>query len=294
MSKQTLTVIGLGPMGSAIATKLSQLGHDVTVWNRSPGKSEKLAETTENAVRVAESPNAAITANNLLIVSLIDNGAVHKLLDEDPAALSGRTVVNLSSDTPLAARRVAELVSSAGGTYVGGVMLTPSVIVGQPGSTMVVAGDEKKIAELEPLLTAVAPTFSRLGDDPTIVAAHDIALLDAFWTAYAGWAHAVAVGKAHGIAAADLTPRLTAIVQLAADVGARTSEDADNGTYPGVISTTSSAHSTLTHIVHAAEDSQVDSSVPAAILALLDKAVTDGRSADSPSTIVQDLLAARR
>jgi 3-hydroxyisobutyrate dehydrogenase-like beta-hydroxyacid dehydrogenase len=37
-------VIGLGQMGAAIAQALASAGHDVTVWNRTPGK------TVENAV----------------------------------------------------------------------------------------------------------------------------------------------------------------------------------------------------------------------------------------------------
>ncbi len=35
-------VAGLGRMGSAIAERLIELGHDLTVWNRSPEKADAL------------------------------------------------------------------------------------------------------------------------------------------------------------------------------------------------------------------------------------------------------------
>ncbi len=35
-----VTVIGLGAMGSAIANAFLNAGHDVTVWNRGPEKTE--------------------------------------------------------------------------------------------------------------------------------------------------------------------------------------------------------------------------------------------------------------
>ena len=36
-------IAGLGKMGSAIAQRLIEVGHDLTVWNRSPEKARPLA-----------------------------------------------------------------------------------------------------------------------------------------------------------------------------------------------------------------------------------------------------------
>lgn len=38
----TVTVIGLGPMGRAMAAAYLDAGYEVTVWNRSPGKDTEL------------------------------------------------------------------------------------------------------------------------------------------------------------------------------------------------------------------------------------------------------------
>ena len=59
------TVIGLGKMGSALATALVDRGHDTTVWNRTPGRLRDLAVT--HAATVEE----AFAANELVVLCLL-------------------------------------------------------------------------------------------------------------------------------------------------------------------------------------------------------------------------------
>ena len=58
-------VAGLGRMGSAIAKRLLDQGHEVSVWNRSPGKAAALvsAGATEvgNPAEVARRSEVVIT-----------------------------------------------------------------------------------------------------------------------------------------------------------------------------------------------------------------------------------------
>jgi 3-hydroxyisobutyrate dehydrogenase-like beta-hydroxyacid dehydrogenase len=49
--------IGLGAMGSAMASNLVAAGHQVTVWNRSQAASEKLASL---GAKVASTPDRAV------------------------------------------------------------------------------------------------------------------------------------------------------------------------------------------------------------------------------------------
>ncbi len=39
-------VAGIGKMGAAIAARLIEVGHDVTVWNRTPDKAKAIAGAT--------------------------------------------------------------------------------------------------------------------------------------------------------------------------------------------------------------------------------------------------------
>lgn len=49
-----VTVIGLGPMGRAMAAAYLDAGYEVTVWNRSPGKDTELV--ARGARRAATPP----------------------------------------------------------------------------------------------------------------------------------------------------------------------------------------------------------------------------------------------
>ncbi|HEX2286143.1 MAG TPA: NAD(P)-binding domain-containing protein, partial [Mycobacterium sp.] len=78
------SVIGLGQMGVAIAQALVSAGHDVTVWNRTPGKE---VENATVAPRAAE----AIAANPVALAVVSDYATVRELF----ADATGGALINL-------------------------------------------------------------------------------------------------------------------------------------------------------------------------------------------------------
>lgn len=116
-SKQSVTVIGLGPMGQAMVGAFLDHGHEVTVWNRTASRADGLVE--RGAVRAA-SIGEALAANELVIVSLTDYDAMYAVLAPATRALSGRVLVNLSSDTPHKTRAGARWVAEHGGFQIAG------------------------------------------------------------------------------------------------------------------------------------------------------------------------------
>ena len=68
-----ITVLGLGNMGRAFAARGLETGHQVTVWNRSPGRA---AELVENGAVEAKSPEAAVSGADAVLVVLADDAAV--------------------------------------------------------------------------------------------------------------------------------------------------------------------------------------------------------------------------
>lgn len=279
----TVTVIGLGPMGQAITRVLLSAGLEVTVWNRTPEKAEPLAE---RGARVADSPREAVRRSAVSLISVRGNAAARDVLNQADLHGTELLLVNLSSDTPRSAREMASWASSQGVRYLAGTMLTPSVLAGQPGSTAILGGAEAVYEEARPILELIAPEAARYSDDPGTVAALDLALLDAFWTTIAGWSHAIALARAEGLKAEALTERLTAMVHLAAQVGAGISHDAETDDYPGDISTIASAHTTLAHVLRASADRSIDTSIPNAIHELLRRAIDHGHQDDGPSRLV--------
>src|SRR6266704_2230864 len=95
--------LGLGIMGHAMATNLVKAGHEVTVWNRTPGK---LVE----GARVAASPAEATGGADVVWICVSDTAAVDQVLfgaDSDANANSvfsalreGMIVVDSSTISP--------------------------------------------------------------------------------------------------------------------------------------------------------------------------------------------------
>lgn len=242
-----ISVLGLGHMGAAIATHLIDEGHAVTVWNRTAAR----ATPFEGRAVVAADAADAVAHTDLVIVSMLDNSAARSILEAAERALVGPIVINLSSDTPAAARALGEWAHERDMRYVSGVMLTPSTIVGQPGSSMLVAGAGQDTGEALPTLTTIAPNVTNLGEQHELPASFDTALLGVFWTTLAAWAHGTALAKAHGIHGTAIAPHLAAMVRLAAEIGPDFARDADSRTYPAETSTINSAMTTMQHVTTA-------------------------------------------
>jgi 3-hydroxyisobutyrate dehydrogenase-like beta-hydroxyacid dehydrogenase len=75
-----VTIIGLGPMGQAMARAFLAAGHPVTVWNRTASRADALV--AEGAPRAA-TPAEALAASRLVILSAGGGG------DPEEARLRG-------------------------------------------------------------------------------------------------------------------------------------------------------------------------------------------------------------
>ena len=69
---RTVTVVGLGRMGLALAGAVARAGHTVTVWNRTASRAEPLRE---QGVAVADTVASACSASDVVIVCLADYDA---------------------------------------------------------------------------------------------------------------------------------------------------------------------------------------------------------------------------
>ncbi|MGB7457316.1 MAG: NAD(P)-binding domain-containing protein, partial [Pseudolabrys sp.] len=79
-------VAGLGVMGAAVAARLLEVGHDVTVWNRSPEKTKQLAEV---GAKVAATPADLASAVEATITMLTDEAAIDAVYNGPIGLLAG-------------------------------------------------------------------------------------------------------------------------------------------------------------------------------------------------------------
>src|SRR5262245_31487459 len=107
--------IGLGIMGRAMARRLVDAGHRVTVWNRDPSKA---AELTAAGARQAATPRAAAEGSEIVIVNVTDSAAVESVVLGKEGVLqgtpAGAVVVDMSTIHPAAARKIGQQLRSRG------------------------------------------------------------------------------------------------------------------------------------------------------------------------------------
>jgi 3-hydroxyisobutyrate dehydrogenase-like beta-hydroxyacid dehydrogenase len=199
-----VSVIGLGLMGSALASALLKAGHQVTVWNRSPAKAGILA--AQGAVP-ADSPAAAVTAGDLTILCLTTYDDVSGLLEPIADSLDGRVVANLTNGTPDQARTLAAWVGDQGAAYLdGGIMAVPQMIA-TPAGYVLYSGDEHAYETHRATLAALGGT-RWTGTDPGFAALYDMSLLTGMYGMITGISQAFAVMQSAGVPAADFAPLL--------------------------------------------------------------------------------------
>jgi 3-hydroxyisobutyrate dehydrogenase-like beta-hydroxyacid dehydrogenase len=153
--------IGLGIMGHAMATNLVKAGHQVTVWNRTPGK------LVEGAA-LAPTPAAASQGAEVVWLCVSDTDAVEQVIfgtDGVEASLrEGTIVADSSTISPSATLKFAERLAAKGATWVDAPM-TGSKIGARDGTLVfIVGGSEPSIERLKPLFAAMGKKIFRMGE----------------------------------------------------------------------------------------------------------------------------------
>ncbi|MEU6965795.1 NAD(P)-dependent oxidoreductase [Streptomyces chrestomyceticus] len=277
--QSAVTVLGLGPMGRALAGAFLDAGLRTTVWNRTPGRDRELVARGAVGVRSAEE---AVAASSVTVVCVVNYDAVDTIVRREAVAgaLKGRTVVNLTADTPDRARGAAAWAAEHGVRYLDGAIMTPTTTIGTPAAVFIHSGPEDLYREHRPVLEALGGTHTHLGEEIGRAAAYDIALLDIFWTAMAGYAHALAVARAEGITARELAPFAKGIGDILPPIFEEAAEEADSGGYSGEGNPITSAVSSMAHIVHTSEAHGIDAGVMRAAEGMARRAVGRGHGAD--------------
>ena len=113
-----ISVIGLGAMGSEIARVLIAYGYRVTVWNRTP---DKAAPHIREGATLAPSAIDAIKASDTVIVCIRSHSDTRALLEEDPAVLGNKTIIELSTGEASEAKSLSGWIESQGAVGVVGM-----------------------------------------------------------------------------------------------------------------------------------------------------------------------------
>ncbi|MGV0815219.1 NAD(P)-binding domain-containing protein [Mycolicibacterium boenickei] len=277
----TVSVLGLGPMGQALAGALVAANHRTTVWNRTPGKADALR--ARGAVW-AETPAAAVAASDLILVNVVDQATADAVLEAAGDAIAGRVIVGLSSDIPDSAHRTAELVSARGGRYLDGAIMTPTDTIGTRSASILFAGPRDVFDAHLPVFDALA-NVSWVGADVGRAAAFDMALLDVFWTSVSGFVHALAMAGAHGITPGELLPHAGNIAAILPPIFGEIADRVEADRHTDASASVSSVAASVRHLIAASGSAGLDAGALEAFRGYVDAAVAAGHGADEISRI---------
>jgi 3-hydroxyisobutyrate dehydrogenase len=153
----TVGFIGLGGMGSRMARRLLQAGHDVFVWNRS---AERAAPLVEEGAILAETPADAAARAEAVITMVSDPAALWAVVEGPSGIAAGAdasvTVLEMSTVGPAAVARLESLLSEGTGLLDAPVL--GSLSEAESGELKIFVGGP------EPLVKRWTPLLSVLGD----------------------------------------------------------------------------------------------------------------------------------
>ncbi|MFH8795819.1 NAD(P)-dependent oxidoreductase [Streptomyces sp. NPDC017941] len=279
-----VSVLGLGMMGTALASALLKAGHPTTVWNRSPAKSGPLVA---QGATPADTARDAVTASPLVIVCLTTNDNVRDLLAPLTEELRGRTLVNLTNGTPSQARDLAAWAREHGVSYVdGGIMAVPQMIAG-PQAYILYSGDEDAYTTHRETLAALADT-KWVGTDAGLAALWDLALLTGMYGMVLGVSQAYALIGSAGVPAKDFAPLLLDWVgAMTHGIVPGTAEALDSGQHLTDVSSLAVNQAAVPNIASAFAEQGVQDLLFASLRPLLDRAVAEGHGADGLSRLTE-------
>ncbi|MFC4046895.1 NAD(P)-dependent oxidoreductase [Dactylosporangium siamense] len=152
-----VAVLGMGRMGRAIAGRLVAGGHNVAVWNRTPGKAGEIVSA--GAMEAAGIADAA-TGADVVITMLANDDAVRAVaLGALRSAIGGQTVyVDCSTVSP---ELGAELAAAFPGRYVAMPVLGSPAAVEAGTSALLAGGDTGVVDRIRPVVASLSGTARR-------------------------------------------------------------------------------------------------------------------------------------
>jgi len=229
--KPKIGFLGLGYMGSRMAARLLDAGYPLAAYNRTPSKAHELEAQGATA---CPTPKELAAESAVLISCLADDAALEAtLLGPDGAlagARSGSTLIEMSTVSPGASRRVFE-AAGARGVAMLDAPVSGSTPQAEAGTLVIfVGGDGDVLAHRRPILTALGQTVLHMG--PSGAGVHmKLVVNTLLGLGLQALAEALTLGEKSGLARDTL---LDALAQTAHVSPAQKGkmENARRGTYP--------------------------------------------------------------
>jgi 3-hydroxyisobutyrate dehydrogenase-like beta-hydroxyacid dehydrogenase len=226
----------MGRMGRASAERLLDTGHEVTVWNRTPGRAAPVL--ARGATPAGTPAEAAAGADDAVLLSLSDDAAVDEVVTGANGVLAGllgsAVLVDQSTVAPATSRRLA--AATPGGRFLAAPIAGSPAQVAAGEARLLVGGPRTCHDLLRPLFEDLAGGSTYCGEDPgsstTLKIVNNYLLLGSL----AVLADAVALAEAAGLDRSLLDRFLQSSPMVPAGLQNRL-DDVVHGTHDGWFTT---------------------------------------------------------
>lgn len=193
--------IGLGDIGSPMAMRLHQQGHNLTVWNRNPERSRAFFDI---GVAVAGSAAELAGSSDIICLCLSSGAAIETVVFESDgvaeADIAPSLIVDHSTISPDETRAFARRLRSSTGTAWLDAPVSGGPVGARAGTLAVMAGGEESDFEI------AAPVLQSLGHKVTHVGALGMGQLAKACNQIIGFITTAAIAEGLGCAAAAGLP----------------------------------------------------------------------------------------
>ena len=153
--------IGTGIMGAPMARRLLGGGHRVRVFNRSPEKARALV--ADGAIFASE-PAACVSGADVVFIMVPDTPDVEAVIARIESALkNGARVIDMSTISPAAERKIAARLKSRGVAYLDAPVSGGDVGAREGTLTIMAGGDTDAFTRAEPLFAHLGRRATHMG-----------------------------------------------------------------------------------------------------------------------------------
>ena len=164
---ETIGFVGLGNMGEPIARRLVDAGHDVSVYNRSPDKTQRLADA---GATVAASAAAATPPGGVVFSIVGDDAALDAVTLGDSGILArlgpGGVHVSMSTVAVATAQSMETRHADAGARYLCSPVFGRPPVAAAGQLRIAQSGDPDAKRRVAPLLAAFSQGVTDFGEAP--------------------------------------------------------------------------------------------------------------------------------
>ncbi|MBO9730266.1 MAG: NAD(P)-dependent oxidoreductase [Chitinophaga sp.] len=274
-SSKKVTVIGLGDMGTVLASTLLKHGYKVTIWNRTAAKAAPLI--AEGAIFIPDVATA-IAASPVMITCVTNYDKTRSILGSPAVApvLAGKVQIELSSGTPKNARDSAIWARERNMDYIDGAILATPSQIGRPDTPIFVSGSKPAYEQHEHILKALAGGLQYMGEEAGAAATWDMGFLSTLFGMTTGFFHGAQIFQSEGIPIAALGAMIAHTAPVLGEMIKRQADVIQAGDYSNPESSLNICADGVQYFVQQAKDAGINAEIPSFILGLFKRAQAAG------------------